>query len=163
MRIGLSRNLYTAAQVRGFDRTAIEQFGLPGLDLMRKAGRFCFARLRELWPDARSVVVLCGGGNNGGDGFVIAELAHRAGLNVTVLATADFVGLSADAGTALEDMRLSGIDAGVFNDLTCWVYSDGFCFGECGWFTCFNVLYRDVCADGSSSFWDDYCSKQKRI
>ena len=116
MRTGLSRNLYTAAQVRGFDRTAIEQFGVLGLDLMRKAGRFCFARLRESWPDARSVVVLCGGGNNGGDGFVIAELAHRAGLNVTVLAMADFAGLSADAGAALEDMRLSGIDGGLFND-----------------------------------------------
>lgn len=113
---GLPRNLYTAAQVRGFERIAIEQFDLPGLQLMRAAGRACFARLQAAWPDTKSVVVVCGGGNNGGDGFVIAELAQRAGLRVSVLAVADLSDLSADANAALEDMRKVGLEAIAFSE-----------------------------------------------
>lgn len=93
----LPRALYTAAQVRGFDRFAIEHFGIPGLELMERAGRAAFACLRAHWPDAHRIVVLAGTGNNAGDGFVVARLAHEAGLAVQVLQIGDRARLSGDA------------------------------------------------------------------
>ena len=58
---------YTAAQVRAIDRYLIEVAGIPGYELMCRAGEAAFHLLRALWPKARRVFVACGGGNNGGD------------------------------------------------------------------------------------------------
>ncbi len=71
--------LYTAAQTRELDRLAIAA-GTPGAELMQRAGQFAFNALCERWPEVRRIAVLCGGGNNGGDGYVVAALAHEAGL-----------------------------------------------------------------------------------
>lgn len=60
--------------------------GTPGLVLMRRAGSVAFAALRQRWPAASQLLVLCGAGNNGGDGYVVATLARQAGMQVTVLA-----------------------------------------------------------------------------
>jgi len=79
------RPLYNAAQVRELDRTAIEAVGIPGYTLMTRAGEGCWACLRTGWPTVRAIAVVCGTGNNGGDGFVIARLALAAGLRVVVL------------------------------------------------------------------------------
>ena len=78
----LPRALYTAAQVRGFDRLAIEHFGIPGLTLMERAGQAAFDLLRAALAGCAAHVVLAGTGNNGGDGFVVARLARQAGLEV---------------------------------------------------------------------------------
>jgi len=93
----LPRALYTAEQVRGFDRLAIERFGIPGLTLMERAGRAAFDLIRRRWPDARRLSVLTGTGNNGGDGFVVARLAREAGLEVRVLQLGDRSRLQGDA------------------------------------------------------------------
>jgi len=93
----LPRALYTAEQVRGFDRLAIERFGIPGLNLMERAGQAAFDLIRRRWPDARRLVVLTGTGNNGGDGFVVARLAREAGLQVQVLQLGDRARLQGDA------------------------------------------------------------------
>lgn len=77
--------LYTTEQVRMLDRAAIAG-GIPGIDLMQRASAAAFASLRRRWPQARSVCVLCGPGNNGGDGFLVAMLAHEAGLKTSVIA-----------------------------------------------------------------------------
>ncbi|TAN06969.1 MAG: NAD(P)H-hydrate dehydratase [Rhodanobacteraceae bacterium] len=77
--------LYTTAAVRALDRAAIAG-GIAGIDLMHRAAQAVFGQLRRRWPDARSVCVLCGPGNNGGDGFLVATLARAAGLQVSVLA-----------------------------------------------------------------------------
>jgi len=77
--------LYSAAQTRELDRLAIEVAGIPGYTLMTRAGEASWERLRAHWPAARSLVVLCGSGNNGGDGFVLARLARDAGSQVRVL------------------------------------------------------------------------------
>ncbi|MCB1797472.1 MAG: bifunctional ADP-dependent NAD(P)H-hydrate dehydratase/NAD(P)H-hydrate epimerase, partial [Gammaproteobacteria bacterium] len=66
----LPRALYTSEQVRGFDRLAIGEFSIPGLELMERAGRAAFDLLRRRWPQAQRVAVLAGTGNNAGDGFV---------------------------------------------------------------------------------------------
>lgn len=77
--------LYTARQVANFDRVASGQFGVPGEVLMERAGAAAFELLCQRWPDAGCITVITGTGNNGGDGFVLARLAKKAGLNVQVL------------------------------------------------------------------------------
>lgn len=94
--------LYRAAQVREFDRIAIQDFGIPGETLMERAGTAAFARLRERWPEARELAVVVGQGNNGGDGLVVARLALEAGLTVRVLQVGDPGRLGGDARTNLE-------------------------------------------------------------
>jgi hydroxyethylthiazole kinase-like uncharacterized protein yjeF len=89
--------LYGAAQVRELDRLAIEQFSIPSLQLMERAGTFSFELLCRKWPDRKSVTVLCGGGNNGGDGYVVARLAHAAGFTVRLLPMVDESQLQGDA------------------------------------------------------------------
>jgi NAD(P)H-hydrate epimerase len=95
--------LYRAAQVRELDRIAIEERGIPGYTLMSRAGEAAFHLLRQRWPGARRIAVVCGGGNNGGDGYVVARLARQAGLQARVLTLADPAGLSGDAQTAWQD------------------------------------------------------------
>mgnify|MGYP000511858791 CR=1 FL=1 len=94
----LPRALYTAAQVREFDRLAIEEFQIAGLTLMERAGQAAFDLLCRRWPAARRLVVLAGTGNNGGDGFVVARLARAAGWEVLVLQLGDRDRLHGDAG-----------------------------------------------------------------
>jgi NAD(P)H-hydrate epimerase len=89
--------LYTTEQARALDRAAIAG-GIPGIELMQRAATAAFASLRRRWPHARSVCVLCGPGNNGGDGFFVAMLAREAGLETTVVAlTETSVGDAAEA------------------------------------------------------------------
>ena len=105
----ISRNLYRADQVRELDRIAIEQFGIPGFELMNRAGCVAFERLRSRWPDARRIAVLCGTGNNGGDGFVLARCVREAGMDVVVYQVGDAGRLSGDALQAKQLAEQFGI------------------------------------------------------
>jgi ADP-dependent NAD(P)H-hydrate dehydratase / NAD(P)H-hydrate epimerase len=89
--------LYRAEQVREFDRIAIHEFGIPGEELMERAGHRAFACIRELWPELHEMLVVCGIGNNGGDGYVVARLALQAGLRVRVLQLGDEQRIQGDA------------------------------------------------------------------
>lgn len=100
--------LYRAEQVRHFDRIAIEQHGIPGLELMNRAGAAAYRVLRERWPAARSMTVLAGIGNNGGDGYAIARLARADGLAVRVLQLGDIARLRGDAATCCAAYRAVG-------------------------------------------------------
>lgn len=104
----LPTNLYRTEQCRELDRLAIEEFGISGNILMERAGEAAFNVLRATWPEASQIAVLCGIGNNGGDGYVIARLAQEQGLNVTVLQLGDTGRLQGDALAALQ--RLHGVD-----------------------------------------------------
>lgn len=101
--------LYRAEQVRELDRIAIEELGIPGARLMERAGFVTFRAMRRQWPDARRIRILCGGGNNGGDGFVIARYAKRAGLDVGVFPIGDPARLGGDARGAFEAMLGAGL------------------------------------------------------
>ncbi len=81
----LPEALYTAAQVRELDRIAIEDRGIRGTTLMQRAGAAVFQLVGARWPRARRIAVVCGPGNNGGDGYVVARLAHAAGLTPVVM------------------------------------------------------------------------------
>ena len=76
--------LYSGAQVRQMDRYAIASLGLQGYELMERAGLAAFGVLTDTWPSARRLQVVCGTGNNGGDGWVVARLALEAGWTVAV-------------------------------------------------------------------------------
>ena len=92
--------LYRTAQVRELDRIAIQDRGIPGFDLMSRAGYEVFHYLLNKWPATQSVAVFCGAGNNAGDGYIIARLALEAGLKVSVYSVSDPENLKGDALTA---------------------------------------------------------------
>jgi ADP-dependent NAD(P)H-hydrate dehydratase / NAD(P)H-hydrate epimerase len=100
--------LYSTAQVRALDAYAIETLAIPGYTLMKRAGEAALRYLRTRFPVAHRIVVACGGGNNGGDGYVLARFAQAAGLTVTTLAAISPDELRGDARQAYEDLRASG-------------------------------------------------------
>ncbi len=95
--------LYTAAQVREFDRIAIEENGIPGYELMCRAGVALLRTIELRWPDARLVSLLCGPGNNAGDGYVLARLLHETGREVRVFYLTDPQRLTGAACQAAQD------------------------------------------------------------
>jgi hydroxyethylthiazole kinase-like uncharacterized protein yjeF len=104
----LPRNVYSAAQVRAMDRYAIENLGIGGYTLMTRAGEAALDLLGESWPAAQHLLVLCGAGNNGGDGYVLARLASAAGLAVRTAALSEPTRLSGDAARAYRDFSAAG-------------------------------------------------------
>ncbi len=94
-----------AMQMRDIDSWAIEQQGVPSLQLMERAGEGVAAAVERLCPDG-PVAVLCGKGNNGGDGLVVARLLRERGRTVSVIALAGEQQLSGDALQNLQ--RLPG-------------------------------------------------------
>jgi len=100
--------LYSTAQVRALDAHAIGTLGIPGYTLMKRAGEAALRYLRTRFPVSHRIVIVCGAGNNGGDGYVLARFAHAAGLTVTTLAASSPELLHGDARQAYEDLRASG-------------------------------------------------------
>ena len=94
-----------AAQQRALDEWAIGELGIPGVELMERAGGGLAALVMERAP-VGNVVVVCGKGNNGGDGLVVARLLRSQGRDVSVLLTGEPDGFRGDARTNLE--RLAG-------------------------------------------------------
>ena len=94
-------------QIRALDQAAIERVGMPGLILMENAARnvaeIVFAGLRQ--PPTERVVVLCGPGNNGGDGLVAARHLRNGGVDVTVVLSGAGSAMRGDAATNLEIWR----------------------------------------------------------
>jgi NAD(P)H-hydrate epimerase len=88
---------YTAQAVREIDRLAIEQFNIPGYELMQRAGKAAFIALYQRWPNVKKLLVFCGTGKNGGDGFVVAMLAITAGLEADVYLAGDRSTIDGDA------------------------------------------------------------------
>ena len=106
--MALPNALYSTAQVRALDAHAINELGIAGYTLMKRAGEAALRYLRTRWPMAHRIVIVCGRGNNAGDGYVLARFAHAAGLTVTVLSASPAQQLRGDARLAYEDFRASG-------------------------------------------------------
>ena len=100
--------LYPAAAVRELDRLATEEKQIPGYTLMVRAGQKLLATLDRHFPDARKLVILCGAGNNAGDGYVLARMARARGLAVDVVALSDPARLKGDAALACATFREAG-------------------------------------------------------
>lgn len=114
----IPRNFYSCSQVRELDRRAIDEHGIPGIRLMKNAGRCAFEKARELWPEADQWVILCGGGNNGGDGYIFAALAAQKRHRVNVLYLSDPQKLKADAQTAYRFAIQEGVGTEPFSVAT---------------------------------------------
>ena len=95
--------IYSAAQVRALDRFEIEKRRVPGYTLMTRAAEAALRLLRARWPQARRLALVCGAGNNGGDGYVLARLAQAAGLEALVLAATPPDRLEGDARRAQDE------------------------------------------------------------
>jgi hydroxyethylthiazole kinase-like uncharacterized protein yjeF len=99
----------TAAEMSSIDRATIEQHGVASLTLMENAGSAVADFAREHWPGANRIVVVCGRGNNGGDGLVAARRLHGAGKVVEVLLLGGAEGLKPDASAMLARLPLHPI------------------------------------------------------
>jgi NAD(P)H-hydrate epimerase len=99
----------TREQVRNLDRRAIEEFGVPGVVLMENAGRGAAEVLISLGCRG-PVVICCGKGNNGGDGFVIARHLDNQGIPVRVILFAQPDQLTGDAAVNYQIIARSGLE-----------------------------------------------------
>lgn len=84
----LPEQLYSAEQTRALDSAAINS-GIPGYELMQRAGSAAFTLMRYLWPQPHKLLVCCGAGNNAGDGYVLARCARDAGYETELLSLVD--------------------------------------------------------------------------
>ena len=101
--------LYDADEIRALDDAAIEGLGLPGAVLMERAGLAAAHEIGQRFASAARVAIVCGSGNNGGDGFVVARHLHSSGTAVEVLLTGVASKLSIDARTNLEAAERLGV------------------------------------------------------
>lgn len=113
----LPHALYRAAQVRALEQAAILIHGIPGIELMTRAGAAAYALLRARWRTMDRVTVLAGLGNNGGDGYVVARLARAEGLGVRLMQIGDPARVAGDAALALSAYRAAGGEIEPFADL----------------------------------------------
>ncbi len=103
------RPVVTAAEMRALDQATIHEVGLPAAILMETAGRaVADAALRMLGPERGHVAVVCGPGNNGGDGFVAARVLRDRGIDAVVYLTAGRDAVRGDARTHLEILERAG-------------------------------------------------------
>ena len=106
----------TAAQMREVDRHAIQDAGLPGRVLMEHAGRALAEKARQARRGGESVAVVCGPGNNGGDGFVAARFLAHWGVPVRVFLACDAAGIGGDAAGAYESAVRTGVPMAAAED-----------------------------------------------
>jgi len=111
----LPQRVCSAAQVRELERIAIDRLGVTDYELMCRAGVAALRVLMRRWPAATSIAVVCGVGNNAGDGLVVARLARAAGYSVTVLLVAAADRYSGAAAQAADACRAAGLPFGAFD------------------------------------------------
>ncbi len=99
----LPDKLYSVDSVVRVEQVAINQFGISAYELMKRAGDAVFQILKTRYPQHKKILVLCGAGNNAGDGYVVARLASQAGFNVNVISLIDPATLKNQAALAYQD------------------------------------------------------------
>lgn len=100
--VSIPHTVWYADDIRRGEREAADVLGLTLYELMLRAGEAAFQVCRSAYPDARHWLVLCGHGNNGGDGYVVARLAKAVGIEVTLLAQESDKPLPEEAALARE-------------------------------------------------------------
>src|SRR6201990_2380792 len=101
--------ILTADEMRAADRVTSERFGISSLELMEHAGRAVTRFILRELPHCRHIVVLCGRGNNGGDGLGGARHLSEAGCTVSVLMLGDPAEVQGDANTMLGRLPITPI------------------------------------------------------
>ncbi|MDR3332736.1 MAG: NAD(P)H-hydrate dehydratase [Synergistaceae bacterium] len=103
------KKFYPSSAVREADRIASEELSVPGAVLMENAGRGAAEAMIFKYPRAKNYLIMCGPGNNGGDGFVAARHLVMRGLGATVISTIDPSGYKDDALAAAMSAAKSGV------------------------------------------------------
>ncbi len=111
-----------AAQMRDADRQTIDEIGIPSMVLMENAGRQVVAALEAANDDLtdRHVAVLCGPGNNGGDGFVVARTLYQRAVDVSVFVIGTMAAVKGDARLNLEILGRLGLTVVEISDEQAW-------------------------------------------
>ena len=109
-------------QMREADRRTIVDIGVPSMVLMEQAGQGVVEAIDATFDDleTRRIVVVCGRGNNGGDGFVVARALSKRGVEVDVLLLGDIGEVRGDARTNLEALRKMKLSIAEIPDLPEW-------------------------------------------
>ncbi|MFB3916413.1 MAG: NAD(P)H-hydrate dehydratase [Terriglobales bacterium] len=100
----------TAEEMRAIDQRTYDEFGVPSLSLMENAGTACAGLALQIFPQARRIAIICGKGNNGGDGFVAARRLREAGREVQVVLLAAAADIRGDAAVMYGRMGLSHVE-----------------------------------------------------
>ncbi len=111
-----------SAQMREADRRTIEEIGIPSLVLMENAGRQVVAAMETMYDDLleRRIAILCGRGNNGGDGFVVARTLLQRGADLAVFLLGRVAEVKGDARTNLEILGRLGLTVVEIGDSQAW-------------------------------------------
>ena len=107
--LSLSQPAYSATQVLQNGAVVAKKLNITRQELMERAGAAAFKQMLQCWPNINRILVVCGKGNNGGDGFVIARLAHLAGIDVSVLSLNGHSVLG-NAGVAYQTLHDAGVN-----------------------------------------------------
>ena len=110
----LPERVFSSAQVRDLERLAVERCAVTDYDLMCRAGAAALRVITQRWPAARSLAVVCGAGNNAGDGLVVARLARAAGLAVQALVVVSPERFKGAAAQAADACRADGLTLAPF-------------------------------------------------
>ena len=114
--------LYLTEHIRICEEWALDEQALDENELMLRAGTAAFNSLKTLYPDVQVIAVFCGGGNNAGDGYVLARLAHEQGYAVVIHAYKPIEGLPSAANHAAREAITAGVifqslDEGIDSDV----------------------------------------------
>ncbi|MCO7224869.1 NAD(P)H-hydrate dehydratase [Pleionea sp. CnH1-48] len=105
-----NQSVYNIEQIRKLEKLYARFHDGSTYALMERAGKAAFDLLRRRWPLAQRLLVICGKGNNGGDGFIVARLAQQAGLNVQVVMLKPEFLPKGDAGRAFELLKQTSVE-----------------------------------------------------
>lgn len=110
--------IYQTQQIREFERLAEERFSLSSQSLMLRAGKAACDFLFKRWPQAKKITFFCGSGNNGGDGYILAELAYQRGIQVTIWQVGSLENMKSEAAkAALKLCREAELPMYPFNEM----------------------------------------------
>jgi NAD(P)H-hydrate epimerase len=104
----LPPELYTAEQTRELDRLIIEQHHTPAGTLMARAGAAALQSIKQVWPQAKNIAVVCGSGNNGGDGYELARQALAADFQVSLFEVGNTEKMSHETSAARQALLATG-------------------------------------------------------
>jgi len=109
---GKTMKIVTVEQIKNIDRRAIREFGIPGSVLMENAAAAVMAEIEKFFPglDGMRVGIICGKGNNGGDGLALARRLNIRGVPVRVALLASFGAVKGDAKINLSILRKMGVE-----------------------------------------------------
>ena len=116
--MGSPERVFTGTECREIDRIAIEELGISGFRLMYRAASFAMAELLKRWPQPKSVSIVCGSGNNAGDGYLLAGALHARQIPVQIVQVGDASRLRGDAKQALESVKKLGLEFSCDEELT---------------------------------------------